>query len=174
MAGTLKIVPAFLSALSVFGVWHITRNTDVADPVFYGALETMGIQPRGIRNNNPGNIERNGIAWQGMAADQSSDSRFVVFESPEYGIRALGKVLDTYYYHHGLHTVAGMVSRYAPGSENDTESYIRSVADRLGVGAEEALSWPGQKAAMVAAIIKHENGLQPYDLAMIDYGISIV
>lgn len=30
--------------------------------------------PRGIRNRNPGNIERESDRWLGMSADQSSDS----------------------------------------------------------------------------------------------------
>jgi len=38
--------------------------------------------PRGIRNHNPGNIEK-GDPWQGLAADQSGDPRFAVFAAPE-------------------------------------------------------------------------------------------
>lgn len=54
------------------------------------------IQPRGIRNNNPGNI-RWGENWQGLKKDgKERDSSFCVFESPEYGIRALAKILINY------------------------------------------------------------------------------
>ena len=45
-------------------------------------------QPRGIRNNNPGNIRRNGDPWQGLAKDQT-DREFFTFQSAVYGIRAL-------------------------------------------------------------------------------------
>ena len=50
---------------------------------------------RGIRNNNPGNIDRNATKWQGMA-DKQDDPRFIVFTSPQYGIRAMARVLLTY------------------------------------------------------------------------------
>jgi hypothetical protein len=41
-------------------------------------------QPRGIRNNNPGNISRNGDSWQELAKDQS-DRKFFTFKSAIYG-----------------------------------------------------------------------------------------
>ena len=53
-------------------------------------------QPRGIRNNNPGNI-RHGANWQGLNPNgRNIDSAFCVFESPVFGIRALAKVLINY------------------------------------------------------------------------------
>ena len=58
---------------------------------------------RGIRNNNPGNI-RHGEKWEGLS-DKQTDSSFCIFVSPEYGIRALAKVLLTYYKKYQLNTV---------------------------------------------------------------------
>ena len=49
---------------------------------------------RGERNNNPGNI-RHGSKWQGLSAQQT-DPSFCQFVSPEYGIRAIYKLLQTY------------------------------------------------------------------------------
>lgn len=49
---------------------------------------------RGERNNNPGNI-RHGSKWQGLSAEQT-DKDFCQFISPEYGIRAIYKLLQTY------------------------------------------------------------------------------
>lgn len=43
---------------------------------------------RGLRNNNPGNIEAGSNSWDGQAG---SDGRFAKFVTPEHGIRALGK-----------------------------------------------------------------------------------
>ena len=40
--------------------------------------------PRGIRNNNPGNI-RHGNDWQGISKEQP-DPAFCTFVSPEYGL----------------------------------------------------------------------------------------
>ncbi len=50
---------------------------------------------RGIRNNNPGNIDHNPKnKWQGqLQHDPKIEKRFCRFESPEYGIRALMKLL---------------------------------------------------------------------------------
>lgn len=50
----------------------------------------MSIKPRGIRNNNPGNIRRNGDPWQGLAETQG-DKEFFTFTTPVYGIRALAR-----------------------------------------------------------------------------------
>lgn len=131
--------------------------------------------PRGIRNNNPGNIDRNATAWQGMAADQSSDPRFVVFNSPEYGIRAMAKVLMSYGAKYGIDTVRGVINRWAPPNENDTEAYIVHVAETLGVGPDThiSLSSPSVLVVLVAAIIKHENGQQPYDQPTIAKGVGM-
>ena len=49
--------------------------------------------PRGIRNHNPGNIDK-GADWEGLADDQSSDSRFCVFKDPVWGIRAMARGAD--------------------------------------------------------------------------------
>ena len=128
-------------------------------------------QPRGIRNNNPGNI-RHGDNWQGMSKNQT-DTAFVQFDDPVYGIRALAKVLHSYYYRHGLTTVREMIDRWAPPIENDTESYIQSVAKRLGVRTNESLSFDYHLPRMVHAIIKHENGQQPYSAEQIEHGIAL-
>jgi len=70
--------------------------------------------PRGIRNNNPGNIEW-GERWQGLdELRPDRDPRFAQFISPEDGIRALAKTLQTYQKKHGISTIEGIISRLAP------------------------------------------------------------
>ncbi|WP_347147235.1 hypothetical protein [Proteus vulgaris] len=47
---------------------------------------------RGERNNNPGNIDYNPRnKWKGLVGIETGvpNPRFCVFESPEYGIRAI-------------------------------------------------------------------------------------
>jgi len=66
-----------------------------------------------VRNNNPANIRRGSTKWQGESAVQT-DAAFVQFITPEYGIRALSKVLDTYASKYGLNTVSGIINRFAP------------------------------------------------------------
>ncbi|HCQ3021998.1 TPA: hypothetical protein OHP99_004980, partial [Escherichia coli] len=51
--------------------------------------------PRGIRNNNPGNLDK-GSPWQGLAANPD-EPRFCTFKDPVWGIRALAVTLITYH-----------------------------------------------------------------------------
>lgn len=119
---------------------------------------------RGIRNNNPGNIDR-GQDWQGQAVpenmtpEQRAEHRFAVFQAPEWGIRALLRVLVTYQAKHKKRNVREIISRWAPPVENDTEAYIRFVCAQMGVGDREPISVADRKTAkaLANAIIFHEN-----------------
>lgn len=124
----------------------------------------MNKQTRGERNNNPGNLRRTSIRWQGLAAEQT-DQSFVSFTSPKMGIRALGKTLITYSKVYGLNTVRSIVNRYAPTNENDTDAYINSVADSMGVDPDDRIDLSNSNTLeqLVRAIIKHENGRVSYD-----------
>lgn len=119
---------------------------------------------RGERNRNPGNLDRNNIMWEGMSAEQS-DQRFVTFSDVTYGIRALARTLLSYYRKHGLHTVRGIIDRWAPPTENDTGAYVNHVADELGVTPDETINVenPLVLEKLTIAIIKHENGRCIYD-----------
>ena len=132
------------------------------------------IPTRGERKCNPGNLDRNTTQWQGMCADQSADQRFVVFDTPEAGIRALAKVLLSYYHKHGLNTVQGIIDRWAPPGENDTGSYVNHVAGSLGVGKDAALNLDDQECleALCKAIILHENGRVIYSDAIIAQAVE--
>ena len=57
-----------------------------------------------------------------------------------------------------------MINRYAPPSENDTGEYSRHIAQTLGVTEHEAVDVhdPVIMRGMLAGIILHENGSQPY------------
>lgn len=129
---------------------------------------------RGIRNNNPGNIDRNATKWQGMAAAQS-DPRFVVFISPQFGIRALARTLLTYQSQHNLKTIRQIINRWAPPVENNTDAYVRAVAEKVGVYPDEAVEVDSiaTMLPLVKAIITHENGRNPYSDAVILEGIRL-
>lgn len=120
--------------------------------------------PRGIRNNNPGNI-RWGENWKGLAPDgKSKDKSFCVFEEPKWGIRALCKVLITYNRRYGLDTVQEIICRFAPENENDTKAYMEHVAKLLGVRPDEQIKVCNERVmfTLITSIIQHENGVQPY------------
>lgn len=132
--------------------------------------------PRGIRNNNPGNIDYSpSNKWNGQLGLEEgvAKPRFARFDTPENGIRALGKLLQTYQRVYGLDTVAKIISRWAPSNENDTASYVRSVERRIGTkpGVKIRLTDPGVLKGFVVAIIVHENGGNPYSDAVITEGV---
>lgn len=135
----------------------------------------MSKAPRGIRNNNPGNI-RWGSNWSGLDdKGKEKDREFCVFIDPKWGIRALMKLIINYGRLYNLFTVRGIIARYAPSNENNTEAYITHVARLMGVCAEEELNFLEYKnaKAIVKAIITHENGIQPYDDKVIDEGLTL-
>jgi len=130
-------------------------------------------QPRGIRLSNPGNVRHSRDKWQGMA-DVQDDPDFVRFKSPEYGIRAIARIL-LQYQKRGLDTVGEIIATYAPSSENDTSSYVRSVCAAGGFGEDEVLDIDQCEVMLplIKAIIKHENGKQPYSDAVILEGLRM-
>lgn len=130
---------------------------------------------RGIRNHNPGNIDRNATRWQGMADDQSGDPRFIVFKAPEWGIRAIARLLLTYQNQHKLRTIRKIINRWAPPVENDTEAYVQVVAEKVGVDPDERIVIDdcAVMLPLVKAIITHENGRNPYSDAKILEGLRL-
>jgi len=138
---------------------------------------------RGIRNNNPGNIDYNPRnKWQGqLPPDPNIEKRFARFDTPENGIRALGKLLLNYRGKDGMpgvgkpgiDTPVEFVNRWAPSVENDTNAYARSVALAIGVSPTTPIDVtnPAVLTGLVNAIISHENGSNPYLPSVIREGV---
>lgn len=139
--------------------------------------------PRGIRNHNPGNIRRQpGVRWQGQAADQAADADFIVFKEPRWGIRAIARTLITYQDKRRaadgsrIDSVAELISRWAPQNENNTTAYQRQVAQALGKAVnDESVDVYDYHTMreLVLAIIRHENGCQPYSNDVIESGLTL-
>lgn len=115
--------------------------------------------PRGIRMNNPGNIDRNGTAWKGMSTMQD-DPRFCRFDEPRWGIRAMVRTIYTYFEKYHVSTIRGIISRWAPPSENNTESYIQHVSELSGIGPDDHIELPDDELMVniCKGITRHENG----------------
>lgn len=139
---------------------------------------------RGVRNNNPGNIDYNPRnAWQGQLGLEIGvpSPRFARFDTPENGIRALGKLLINYRGKDGMPGVGGpgidtvreTITRWAPGNENNTEAYIAAVARRLGVNANDVIDIrkPATLGVMVSSIIAHECAGFAYPEAVLAEGL---
>jgi hypothetical protein len=117
--------------------------------------------PRGIRANNPGNIRKTATEWLGEIP--SFDPDFESFDTPEHGIRAIARVLLTYYRKYHLKSVGAIISKYAPQSENDTCAYVQHISKAMGVEPDQPidLEKPLTLEALVTLIIRHENGRNP-------------
>lgn len=111
---------------------------------------------RGIRNNNPGNIRVSKDQWEGMTGD---DGAFVIFDTPDSGVRALAKNLMSYG-RQGYDSIEKIINRWAPPNENDTQSYISSVVAATGIPATQSidLTNPDVLASLSEAIGYHETG----------------
>lgn len=125
--------------------------------------------PRGIRNNNPGNIVRTQERWLGMSADQSADDRFVVFDSAEEGLRALMRLLVNYQERHQLRTLRTVLNRWAPsvGIDQNGRSYTQNTIGYIGHVSRLTRYDPDETIDLLdrdvninvaRAIVRHENG----------------
>lgn len=116
-------------------------------------------QPRGLRNNNPLNIEA-GQFTQSMPGFKGSDGRFAVFESPEQGIAAADALLMRYGMQ-GRNTPAKIIEKWAPaGDGNNVSAYAGSVARALGIGPNDPIPMedPAARRRLIDAMSAVENG----------------
>lgn len=138
------------------------QNVNPPGGVHYGQRDNHAL---GLRNNNPGNLR---------AAPNTSgrNGGFVQFPTAHDGLAALARQLQLYA-DRGNNTLSGILHTYAPSGENNTQAYIRSVSDSTGYQPREKLDMhnPGVLQQVMAAIIHHENGAQPYSASEISQGI---
>lgn len=127
---------------------------------------------RGFRNNNWLNIRISNNAWQGKVQD-NTDGTFEQFDTPELGIRAAAKNIKTYS-SRGLNTVRQIISTWAPPTENYTSSYVKNVADRMGVSPDETINVFDNETMvkLIAAMTISENGKEG-DIEIIRRGVSM-
>ena len=100
--------------------------------------------------NNPGNIEI-GQGYAGETGDTYAD-RFAVFDSPQMGVRALGRDIKTKIKRFDG-DLQSIINQYAPPEENDTNNYFEYVKDQVG---SDTIT-ENDLGAIVRAIIKMEN-----------------
>ncbi|WP_308719016.1 structural protein [Komagataeibacter xylinus] len=129
--------------------------------------------PRGIRNNNPGNLN---FAHQPGAYLETgvSNPRFAAFPTMADGIRALRDQLLRYAAR-GLTTVSSIISVYAPSTENETAAYITTLCHHMGVQADTVLDLndPATMAALIGGITTIENGPGHLTPARIDQALGV-
>jgi hypothetical protein len=158
------------------------------DPVVE-ARRALAFNPdsvRNVRNNNPGNIKINKANdWNGSISNPN-DKTFESFQTPEYGVRALNKVVNANI--KATNNFEEFVNRYAsepseqayfkqtgklkPHLQNYAESLARSQQIDTSTNFPKSLD----KKALLRAIIRHEGGqesLSYYDDSVLDAGLKL-
>lgn len=132
------------------------------------------LKPRGIRNNNPGNIKISDENWLGkIPITLNTDRVFEQFETPEYGIRALYKLVMNKVENQGYDTIRKLISNYAPSAENETETYIQFVTNYANI-EDDSFLFPYLYESVVRAIMRFENGGDFYSDELIAEAIALV
>jgi hypothetical protein len=135
-----------------------------------GVVKAQNGLPLGLRQFNPGNIR----PGAGFLGETGTGGGYAQFESPEYGLRALSRLLGTYGQQRGINTLRGLVSRYAPKSDNPEsfENYIKYMSDKLGVDPDEEFDLAGRRSDLIPAIVGFEQGQQPFSKDQISRAIA--
>lgn len=168
-AGLAFLTIGLVAAIGAL-VWYETSQgasddlSDVADSDGSGGgvisaiqnlgVDTVGALSRGIRDNNPGNIEGNG-GFNGQTGVDSAN--YATFDSMQDGIRAIAVIIKNYSALYGLNTVRAIITRW---SATDQAAYVANVAAALGVDPDDSIdvSDPTTLSGIVNAIIVQENG----------------
>lgn len=115
-----------------------------------------GKATRGIRNNNPGNLEYGPFAKSQGAT--GTDGRFAIFPTMEMGVKAHEALLGgSKYLGAGLDTPAKIVAKYAPANENNQAAYLNAIKRGAGFDANQKLG-AGDMSKLAAAMEVHESG----------------
>lgn len=123
-------------------------------------------EPRGERDNNPGNLE-GGIAWRGLLGH---DGPYDTFDTVANGLRALALDLINQQRLHGLRTIGDIIPKFAPAADhNNVAAYIAAVCAETGwqAGQQLDLTQPATLVSLMRAVIAHENGACPYSVGQL-------
>jgi hypothetical protein len=138
---------------------------------------------RGMRNNNPFNMNRTLTQWLGEV--EGSDERFSSFSTLEYGVRA--GLINLYNgYFSRFMTVRQIVMKYSPPQDNKSkddpdgmksvEAYIKTITRRSGVD-EGSVPGKDKWLSVAEAMLYQENGMvvkSVYELVRICIKFNLV
>lgn len=127
----------FMNDESLFDFFQdsLKTTTDFFHNLIFGspAKATIGEGIESLERFNPTNIRYSKEnKWQGSFGDDGTG--FESFEDMASAFRATGIILQNYNSNHFNHemTLRQMINRWAPPSENDTESYIKFMEQTTG------------------------------------------
>ncbi|MGC6028800.1 hypothetical protein [Enterobacter kobei] len=147
----------------------------VSDEHLAPVNNNMYDQPRnnslGLRNHNPLNLRaapnETGKVFSGK------NGFFSRFGSDEDGLAAASRQLFLYG-DRGKHTLQDVIRTFAPPGENNVENYVSDVSRDTGFkpGENIDLHSPDILKRLLPAMIKEEQGTQPFSSREIDVGIQ--
>lgn len=128
--------------------------------------------PIGIRTNNPTNLlvvePADAEPWVGLTdralvQNELSGLYHYEFETPQKGIRAAERTLQTYQEKYGLRTIRQILSRWAPAKSNPLDAYVAKVEVWTGLDADEQINVFDFDTALrlIRAMVRFENGPPP-------------
>jgi hypothetical protein len=175
LAADISTLAAAVRDVAAAFDWLEQKGDNLGGAIFKGIHETAEIDkygnraPRGVRNNNPGNIKGTG--------DLGRDPEgFAVFSSPEKGDEALNKQLALDY-SRGRKTITQLITKYegadVPGNRNNVPAYIASVSRQTGIAAGAQLT-EANLPAVAAAIAVQEGNAQPYARSTASAGRGVI
>ncbi|WP_318409241.1 structural protein P5 [Photobacterium leiognathi] len=98
------------------------------------------VYTRGVRNNNPLNIRYiSKTKWLGEVKIKK-DKYFEEFTDIHYGFRAAYIILMTYRDKYNLSTINGIINRFSPSNENNTENIVQQLEYMTGFDKDKKLN----------------------------------
>jgi len=107
--------------------------------------------------NNPLNIRNSSIKWVGKVT--APNDIFESFDTLQNGIKAAYSNLLAYKNLHSLTTIRGIISRWAPNNENNTNGYINNVSSWTGIDPDTDLNGINDYANVISAMSKQEGNI---------------
>lgn len=113
--------------------------------------------PRGLRDNNPLNIEPVGFTYNGQIGLDSNGE--AIFSDTLFGFRAAALDLYTAYFVHSRKSLTDIINVFAPSFENDTAGYIQYVANDMGISPDVDINLNGNvMLQLIRSMMKIELG----------------
>lgn len=121
------------------------------------------------RAQNPWNVKRLGgsDSWKGQVGTDAAGTAH--FDTPEHGARACFINLQSYWTA-GHRTIRAIVERATPRTDtigslpgrplNETDAYMRSLAESLGMGLDEQIPNPRQFVAWAVRFMREISRLE--------------
>jgi uncharacterized ParB-like nuclease family protein len=118
------------------------------------------VAPDKVDNWETKHFNFGGIRKPGVVAGPNAGG-FREYGSAEEGVGDIARLLQVYQNRHGLNTIRGIVSRWAPPSDNNpTAALIDRASKIVGVGPDDPVDLKDSKtlAKMIEATIRNEQG----------------